>query len=338
MRRPTIEDVARLAEVSVGTASNVLSGKDVVSAKRREQVLRAAEQIGYRPNGLARGLRQRRANVVGLSIPGVSSSFHTSLAEAIEGVAASNRQTLMQVMTHGDPDLEYDRIDALVQRRVDGLIMMPSRAPQRSLELLRKSHLPAVVLGRDPVPDGGFDRITLDERAAMAAAVAHLTDLGHRRILFLVRFPQLSVTRERIAALEALSRSSAGDLVSNVIAFGDDRDLFERRLPELMGGPDAPTAIIASNSILALWLAQALLRLEMSWPLDVSIVCFDDPVWGDIVKPQLTIVRQPVEALAASAWALLSDRVFGAWTGEAREVVFNAELVTRGSTAPPRGG
>ena len=318
----------------MGTASNVMNGKDVVSAGRRELVLQAAKEIGYRPNGLARGLRQQRTNVVGLSISSVTSAFHSSLAEAIEGIAASSQQTLMQVMTHGDCELEYARIDALIQRRVDGIIMLPSQAPQRSFKLLKDSRTPAVMLGWRVDPEYQFDCITLNERAAMAAAVGHLAELGHRRILFLVRFPQLSVTRERIEALNAFAAESGGVIRPTVMAFGDNRALFEQEFPNAMSNPDAPTAIIASNSILALWMARLLLQRDMIWPRDVSIVSFDEPIWGDIVKPQLTIVRQPIAEFARDAWDLLWDRITGTSNGAARHVMREAQLVLRGSTAP----
>jgi DNA-binding LacI/PurR family transcriptional regulator len=168
----------------------------------------------------------------------------------------------------------------------------------------------------------------------MIAAASHLTAFGHRRILFLVRYPQLSVTSERIATIENLAEESRGALQPRIMAFGDDLDLFERSFPEALRGPDAPTAIIVSNSILALWVARALRRLGLSWPRDLSIVAFDEPIWGDLVTPGLTIVRQPIAQLAEVALDLLHERIAGVHMGGARHIVLEAELVSRGSTAP----
>ena len=147
-RPPTIHDVARRARVSVGTVSHVLNGKQKVSDERRARVLEAADAIGYRPNGLARGLRVQRSGVVGLSVPMTSSAYHAGLAEAFEEIAAAEGHVIMQVMSRGSPDLEHARIEALLGRQVDGLLIVPSMAPGRSLDLVARSHVPAVIVGR----------------------------------------------------------------------------------------------------------------------------------------------------------------------------------------------
>jgi LacI family transcriptional regulator len=334
LRRPTIHDVARRAGVSVGTASNVINKKLVVGNEKKEQVLRAAEEIGYRPNKLARGLRQQRTDVVGLSLPLISSAFYFALAESIEGIAASRGRTLMQVLTHGDPELEYARVAALVDRRVDGIILVPSRAPERALDLLDQNKVPTILLGRGVDAENRFDSVTINEAGAMEAVVTHLASLGHRRILYLVRYPELSVTRRRIAALERLAKSSDTALQAKTIAFGDDQERFERELPLLLKAKERPTALIASNSIIALWMTHVLQRLKLAWPADISCVAFEEPVWGDLIVPQLTVVRQPVDQLAQVAWERLSARMSSKGAKTTQHIVLDADLLIRGSTGP----
>lgn len=328
-RPPTIHDVAREAMVSVGTVSHVLNGTHRVSDERRQRVLEAADAIGYRPNGLARSLRVQRSGVIGLSVPMTSNAYHAGLAEAFEEIAAAEGHVIMQVMSRGDPALEHARIEALLGRQVDGLLVVPSVAPERSLELVARSHVPAVVVGRIAEADR-FDSISIDDRLAMHAAVRHLRDLGHVRILYMVRNPALLVTRTRI---DALHEVSAG-LSAEVAVFGEDRPKLDRELPARLRAADAPTALIASNSILARWSLHALHRNGLAWPGDVSIISFDEPVWGELVTPPLSVVRQPVRQLAREAWDMLIGRRDG-FDGPARQRLLPVDIVARGSTAPP---
>lgn len=326
-RPPTIHDVARQAMVSVGTVSHVLNGKQKVSEERRQRVLSAAEAIGYRPNGLARGLRARSSGVVGLSVPATSSAYHAGLAEAFEEIAAAEGRVIMQVMSRGSPQLEHDRIEALLGRQVDGLLIVPSVDPGSSLDLVARSHVPAVIVGRIP-EDPRFDSIAIDDRLAMHVAVRHLRELGHRRLLYLVRNPALLVTSTRIAALH---EASAGLEVA-VEAYGDDRSRLERELPERLRSPAGPTALIASNSILAHWALHALHARGMTWPRDVSIISFDEPIWGELLTPPLSVIRQPVPELARRAWDMLMSRRDG-FAGRARHLLLPVDMVARGSTA-----
>ncbi len=326
-RPPTIHDVARQAMVSVGTVSHVLNGKQKVSEERRQRVLAAADAIGYRPNGLARGLRARRSGVIGLSVPATSSAYHAGLAEAFEEIAAAEGHVMMQVMSRGSPDLEHARIEALLGRQVDGLLIVPSVDPQRSLDLVARAHLPAVIVGRIP-DDPRFDSIAIDDRMAMHAAVRHLRELGHRRLLYIVRNPALLVTSTRIAALHEV----AAGLEVAVEVYGDDRPRLERELPRLLRSPGAPTGLIASNSILAHWALHALHAHGLTWPGDLSIISFDEPVWGELLTPPLSVIRQPVPDLARQAWDMLMSRRDG-FDGPARHPLLPVDIVARGSTA-----
>ena len=326
---PTLRDVALRAGVSIGTASHVLNGKGIVSDARRDLVLRAATDIGYRANRVARSLRQRRTHVVGFCAPMISSAYFSAFTEAVHEHSAIFEHHVMQLLSGGDPVHEFERVESLLSRQVDGIILMPSAQPAATLDLIAQSHVPAVIVDRI-LADERFDIVLLDHEAAMRDVIAHLVGLGHERILFIVRHPDLVTTRVRIATLLA-----ADGIKPEILATTNEHDDLPAALSERLSGRDAVTAIITSNSINTLWTLRTLRGLGIGIPDEVSIVAFDEPAWGELVEPPLTVVRQPTGAIAGSAWRLLMERIAAAASPRSHIMLRN-ELIVRGSTSEPR--
>lgn len=301
-RPPTIRDVAARAGVSLGTASNALRGTDGVRPGVRLRVEQAARDLGWRANPMARGLRQAKSLVVGLVLPSAASAFHAGFADALEDAVAREGRLLMQAFSRGDPAQEQARVEALLDRRVEGLVLLPTVRPQAALDALVAARVPVVQVGT-PLPDPRLDSIALDEGDAMDTALRRLAARGHRTILLLVRYPGLPVTAARIAALRA-----APGIRGEVMAFGADHARFDATMPARLAAPDRPTALLASNSILAAWALRALRRTRLQVPRDVALLSFDDPEWAELTDPPLTVMRQPVAGMAAAALALLRQR------------------------------
>ncbi|MGH6912743.1 MAG: LacI family DNA-binding transcriptional regulator, partial [Geminicoccales bacterium] len=172
-RKPTIFDVARRAEVSIGTVSNVLNDSSKVSDGRRHRVLQAIQELGYLPNSLAQGLRRRRSRLVGLCLPHTSSAYLAALIDLFEEIAANRGYEIMQVLSHNDPVTEIHRVKALLTHRIGGLILVPSFEPHRSCQLVAEAHVPLVIVDR-PSDDHRFDQVTFDNRAVMREATSRL--------------------------------------------------------------------------------------------------------------------------------------------------------------------
>jgi LacI family transcriptional regulator len=331
---PTIKDVAQRAGVSLGTASNVLNGKANVSEARRELVLRAASDIGYRPNRLARGLRQQRTHVIGLCVPTISSVFHASLVEEINEIAFRAGRQLMQVLSGGDPTREAEHIGSLVSLQVDGIILMPSPEAAATLELLRQTGTPAVIIDR-MLDERHLDLVLLDHGRAMREVIEHLMALGHRRLLFIVRHPHLATTNQRIRVLQEMAAASRGRLEAELLVTTLEPEVLPRELPLRLRGSKAPSAIIASNSINTLWTLRALRGTEFSIPEDISLVAFDEPAWGELIQPALTVVKQPTRHIAELAWSMLMRRIDDPRLERKLEVLRN-ELIVRASSGPAK--
>jgi LacI family transcriptional regulator len=331
-RRPTIFDVARRARVAVGTVSNVLNQSRQVGEARRERVLSAIQELGYLPNGMAQGLRRKRSRIVGLCVPHTTSAYLAALIDTFEEIAAHRGYEIMQVLSHNDSASELRRVRALLQHRVGGFILVPCPQPQATFELLGNSGVPTVIVDR-PASDPRFDQVSIDNRAAMEDAVRQLIALGHRSILFVVRYPKLVLTRHRIDGLSRAARKAAEPTDVEVIALGNSPSLPER-FAAAVQGPQPPTVIIVNNSTMATMVIRSLRDLGIRYPDDLSLLVFDEPEWADLLTPELSIVRHPTREIARRAWELLINRMSDN-AGEAQWVTLPASVELRASVGPP---
>jgi LacI family transcriptional regulator len=333
VRRPTVLDVAQRAEVSVGTVSNVLNGRGNVSQERRERVQAAMREIDFLPNNVAQSLRRQQSRVIGLCTPLTTSAYFAALLETFEEVAAKEGYAVMQVLSRGDPELEFNRVEALLGRNIDGLILIPTHDSTATRDMLALRGTPTVIVDRI-TSDRRFDYVAIDDRKAMREATQHLIALGHRRLLYLVRDSRLPTTKLRIKGFcEAAGQDSLG-VAASVVQRDPDDAVFENQMRTIMAGAMAPTAIIASNSLVALSLVQILQRLKIRWPDDVSLLAFDEPVWAPILSPPLSVMKHPTQEIALQAWNRLLARVRSR-SLRPRRIALDAKLAPTASLGPP---
>ena len=327
--KATILDVARHAGVSVGTVSYVLNGTKNVSEARRRLVLAAVSELNYVPNRLAQGLRRGQSRLVGVCLPSMASALFAGLADLLEGIAARSGFEVVQVLSQQDPELEYRRLSALLAHRLAGLLLVPSARSGASHDLVMREGLPTVILDRTTTQQR-FDEIIIDNRAAMQDVVARFVALGHRRLLFIVSYPHLITTRQRIEAFRHAARASGLRVSAEVMQRGDDAAEFAARLAALLRRPDRPTGLIASNTRVGLWMIRALQALGLAWPRDVSLLAFEHPDWADIVQPPLSVIEHPTAEMATLAWEMLARRMREPGAPP-RRIELQATLVQRAS-------
>lgn len=327
---PTIRDVAAHAGVSPATVSNVLSGNRGVGALMRQQVLDAVQAIGYRPNHLAASLRQQRTRTVGIVVPDITNVFFGTLVHRLDALAAAGGYQILLVSSNEDTGREAARIQALLARRVDGLIVAPARDTLPHLDDLP----PTVILDRGLGLDG-FDSIGADNEEAAYRGARHLLELGHRDIALLATTDYLANIRDRIAGYRrALAEAGCADrerLVFGGLTLEGSRDTIEQALR----GADRPSALFAVTYGATLAAIQAIRALDLAFPDDVSLLGFDDCDWMTALRPCVSTVSQPVEAMAAEAWRRLDARLAG---GEAapQTIRLPCTLKVRESTRPHR--
>jgi LacI family transcriptional regulator len=194
----TLNDVAKLAGVSTMTVSRVINGSGYTSPESRERVNRAIAEMGYMPNALARQLRSKRTKTLALVMTDIANPFFTTIARGVEDAARPRGYAVMFCNTDESADLELEYVRVLIQRRVDGVLLVPAADSSTSLDLLRTHKLPAVVLDRR-LRSGDADEIRADSEGGAYVAVRHLIDLGHRQIAVLAGPESVSTSADRVS-------------------------------------------------------------------------------------------------------------------------------------------
>jgi LacI family transcriptional regulator len=338
-RAPTIRDVASRAGVSVATASNVVNGNRPVGDASRRRVVEAIEALDYRLDRVASALRGRSTRLVGVVVPDIGNVFFASLAQGVEALAERDGYDLLIVSSSEDPAKERRRVEALIARRIDGLIVVPaSDESMNALDGETGGALPPAVLVDRGADAPGFDTVRADCDAAGYAAARCLIGLGHRDIAILTHSKRLANIELRIAgARRALFE--AGLLGrERVIYGGHDLESLRRAVELELNCAERPTAIFALTNVCALASIKAARGLSLDIPGNVSIVGFDDFDWMVALTPYLTTVAQPVEDFASAAWRLLMRRLSGASVNSVERIELPCTLKMRESTgpAPPR--
>ncbi|AQR62667.1 LacI family transcriptional regulator [Brevundimonas sp. LM2] len=323
--RPTLKEVARLAGVSIASASYALHNRGSVGEATRQRVREAAETLGYRPNAIAQAMKTGKSGALGLIVPDLSNPLFPALAQTVVHAAREAGHRVLIADSQGSHAAEIEAARDLAAFGADGLIWFPVNDTDSLAGVT--AGLPTVVIDRD-VP--GYDQVQPDYRAGGLMGARLLTSLGHRAI-GIVAGPvdvQNSRVRADAAAMELQGEVRLAWRVVNPYAL----DLE----PEVIAALESrtATAILCGADIIALGVMQALRGLGLDVPGDVSVLGFDDIHWCELTTPTLSSVRIPIEEIGAEAVSLLLQRI-AAPRDPRRRVSFDVRIVERGSVAAP---
>ena len=297
----TIRDVAKRAGVSVATVSHVVNSTRAVLPQTRDAVLTAIDDLSYRPSAVARGLTTNTTRTVGVVIADVTSPFFAFLLRKIEDLLAADNYNLLVCNTYEEPEREARNLELLLNKRVDGILLTPTGLPQPMYAEFNKRQIPLVFVDRRP-PDVLGSFVGTDNHQAAYDATRTLLDLGHRRIALISLITETSAVTARIKGyLRALQETGHNSSPELMVATNFDREAASDVVKQLLTLPDPPTALIAGSHVATLGSLMALRALGLRYPDDVSLICFDNSRWTDVINPSLTVVTKPIEALATSA-------------------------------------
>jgi LacI family transcriptional regulator len=329
----TIVEVARRAGVSVSTVSHVVNRTRHVSPATATLVNEAIAQVGYLPNTLARSLKRASTSSVGLAISAISNPYFSDILFALEAECARLDLMVFLSDTEDDSDKELRVVQALHQRRVDGVILAPSPAPQRTLDYLLRNRLPCVLIDR--LPDDRFDQVGVKNVSAMRLLIDHVASFGHRRIGFVAGQPGFATTLERIEGFRLALAANGIDFFAQYLVTGSATTASATASTHaLLSLPEPPTALVAGNNLATIGAVRAIRERGLAIPKDLSLVGFDDFEWADCFEPRLTLIAQPCVEIGRQAAALLSERIASV-DGQPRTVRLEATLRTRASCARP---
>jgi LacI family transcriptional regulator len=338
-----IVDVARRAQVSPATVSRVFNGSRGVKALHRERVLRAIDELDYRPNLLARNLRRQKAGMIGVLVSDIENPHFTAMVRAVED--ATYRLGYRVLLCNTDESAEKQRayLEMLAAERALGVILAPSDPAGKEIETVLDLGIPIVAFDR-PVDDPRADAVVADNLDAGRQATAYLLAAGHARIGF-IGDPGVETCVARQAGYEGAMR--AAGLPSRVtdgrsrIAGGAEateelvrdeatEELVRDEATEELVRDEATTALVVANNLMAIGALRVLRARGLRVPDRMSMVAIDDPFWAAIVEPPLTVLAQPVRQMAERVVALLLERIE---TGrmDGRRDVFACDLIERES-------
>ncbi|MGA6981621.1 MAG: LacI family DNA-binding transcriptional regulator [Candidatus Sulfotelmatobacter sp.] len=329
----TIAEVAKRARSSTGTVSNVIRGTARVSPALRARVEAAIRDLDFHPNEIARSLKVNQTYMLGLVLPDVTNPFFPQVIRGAEDRALERGFLLVTANTDEQIERERRIVSALRSRRVDGILLAPTRG--KDVDHIRRtidSGIPVVCLDR--LPTGmKIDAVLLDNVRGAQECVRHLIRTGYRSIAIITGPLELGVARERLRGYEEGLREAGIAVAKDLILEGDFRERSGYELAKhLLLQFARPSAILVSNGMMALGVLQAFEELGVRCPEDVALATFDDIVGGQSFHPHLTVVAQPGYEIGALGAAMLMDRIEGRAPKQPTVARMAATLIVREST------
>jgi DNA-binding LacI/PurR family transcriptional regulator len=332
---PTLADVAKRAGVALSTVSAVLNNRPdcFVSEETRQRILKAAEELGYRPNYLARSLAKGKTETIGLVIYEVANPYFARLADEIEKeVRKAGYQLLLCTNRDGINVDDRSNLELLNNQRVDGILVWASRYPAEGytvpLPKKIKSRIPIVVIGY--YTKDGTDYVAIDREAGTYRATKHLIELGHKRIGYIA--PPWGMNPDHPKLVGVVKALREKGLPEPILITSDGHTRLAGRLAvqSFSTLSPRPTAIVCYNDLVAIGAYRGLRDLGLRIPEDVALIGFDGIEDGEYLDPPLTTVSVPVEALSQLSVQFLLNRINGEAKEPQQETIV-PELLVRGS-------
>lgn len=326
---PTISDVAKRAGVANITVSRVLNGAENVNPVTRRRVEQAIQELGYLPNLAARSLRSGQTRTLALLVPDIGNPFWPSVARGIEDAAQSGGYSIFLCNTDENPTKQRDYLFAVLQQRVDGVILAPCDPDAASLAPLREQGTPTVIIDRR-VDGWNVDTVYADSVSGARALIQHLLNLGHTRIAALTGPAGVSTAEDRLLGYRLALHEAGIAAEPRLLRYGEYRTTSGYQMAkDVLAAGLAPTAFFAANQAIALGVLDALTERGLDVPRDVALVSFDDLPDVDHLFPFLTVVAQSAYDMGLNAAQLLLSRMSAGVALQPRHVVLPTRLILR---------
>ncbi len=322
--------MAKRAGVSTATVSHVINETRFVSDELKARVYQAMRELNYRPDAIARSLRRRRTHNIGMIVPDIAHPFLAEVARGVEDRGFELGYNVILCDSAGDLEREADYIDLLLEKKADGIVFVAAGESSNHIRDLIEQGVPVVVCDRE-LPEVEVDTVIADNMKSGYQATQHLIELGHRRIGCIAGPEELNISSKRLQGYKAALEQHGIPLREELIIQGDFRYRggYEATR-QLLTMDEPPTAIFASNDLMAIGAICAASELKLRIPQDVAIIGCDDIALASFTNPRLTTVAQPKREMGAIAVEMLVERIKDKDSLPARRVLPTA-LVLRDS-------
>jgi len=326
----TIKDIAEEADVSVTTVSRVLNDKPDVSPNTRKNVLEKINELGYKPNSIARGLALQKTNTLGLIIPDISNPFFPDIARGVEDMANQKGYSVIFCNTDNEQKKEKEAIDLMKEKQVDGILLSLSTTNEKELKNLRKLEYPIVQIDRK-IPNINYPSITIDNVKSAYTATKYLIKNGHKKIAHITGDLETITGSQRLKGFKKAISEKNLNLNKSYIKNGDySKKSGYQNMLALLKSNNPPTAVFIANDLMAVGAYQAVFKLNLSIPKDISIIGHDDIDVTKLVNPTLTTMSQPKYQLGNEAVQLLINEIESNKLSN-EEIILNTNLINRNS-------
>jgi DNA-binding LacI/PurR family transcriptional regulator len=336
-RHVTIRDVAKAARASVSTISAALNNSDYVSAEMRRRIEEAIKDLKYRPNDLARGLRLQKTHSIAIVVPDLSNNFYIELVRGAKDYSASANYTVLIGDSRESWEEERNYLDSFHRRRVDGIVRVPAIDALKAKAKPDLGNLPVVYADRYPLSkDTYVGRVGVDNRRAADSATRYLLSLGHRKMGIITGDASSGTSVDRLEGfLQALRTAGIRPDRSMIHRGHNDMESGHVHTMQLLTRADRPTAIFCTNNMMALGALAAIQEIGLVCPEEISLLGFDDFYWATLLRPRLTVVRQPAREVGMIAARMLIDHLEGR-PSVPTPTLLATQLMVRDSCCPPK--
>jgi LacI family transcriptional regulator len=329
-----VQDVARLAGVSIGTVSNVLNNPSAVRRSTADKVQRAISDLGFVRNDAARQLKAGKSQTIGLVVLDAFNPFFNELARGAEDRAASLGYSLIVGNSANDEKRESNYLKLFEELRVAGVLVTPTAGDSQLLANLRSKHLRTILVDRAAEGKSACS-VGIDDVSGGRQAAKHLLDQGRRRIAFVGGPLNLWQVKERLAGASQVVWETPGAVI-RAIECADMTVLAGRQIGERIINEDRqtrPDAIFAANDLIAIGLLQAFVfNPQIRVPEDISIIGYDDISFAETAIVSLSSIRQPARQIGETAINLLFEELNNSDSHEHKQVTYQPELIARDSS------
>lgn len=328
--KSNIKDVAKKAGVSISTVSRVINTSKPVRTKTKERVLEAIEELGYRPNAIARSLKVKQTQSIGIMVPDIANQFYPEVVRGIEDVANMYEYTIFLCNTDLDHEKELKYFSELEEKQVDGLIFMGNLISDDLAKSIKDSEIPVVLIGTQHL---NLPSVTINNVQAAKNAVSYLIQRGHQRVGVITgKMKDPIMGKARLQGYrEALHEAGLSWRSELVVEGGYRFKSGYEGAKQLLMLEDIPTAIFVASDEMAIGAMRAILEKGFQIPRDVAVVGFDNVDMSGKVYPSLTTIGQPMYEMGAIGMRLLTKYLQGE-SVKAGNVVLDYEFIQRESS------
>jgi LacI family transcriptional regulator len=327
-----IRDVAKRAGVAPITVSRCINNSGYCSEETRARIESAISELGFVPNRLATGLRSKRTNTLALVLTDITNPFFTTIARGVEDIASNAGYTVIFRNTDESVNKEKMYLQMLLEKRVDGILLVPAHTGIDSVSLIKKYGMPIVVIDRR-LPTLQTDVVRCDSEGGAYKLTRLLLSLGHRNIAILDGPCGVSTADDRLNGYcRALSEAGIRQINENEYHGGFTQKSGYEMALQVLKRTNRPTAVFAANNFIGIGALKAFQEMSVRVPEDIALVGFDDLPPALVTFPFLTVATQPAYEMGTKAIEILLNRLNGDSPDQYQEVVLPADIVIRKSS------